>query len=129
MLGDARVRWWMATPSCRGRASKRGENQELVTLSDAGSVVELQLEEILELDTALDKLNAVAPRLRLVVELRFFCGPPRTRSVGRWASRHERLAATGSRRGSSCSRSSHQSRSDFSRYRPCRSNRGQDRKG
>jgi len=52
MLGDARVRWWMATPSCRGRASKRGENQELVTLSDAGSVVELQLEEILELDTA-----------------------------------------------------------------------------
>src|SRR3982751_5133314 len=73
-----------------------------------GSVVELQLEEILELDTALDKLNAAAPRLRLVVELRFFCGPPRTRSVGRWASRHERSSATGSRRGSSCSRSSHQ---------------------
>jgi RNA polymerase sigma factor (TIGR02999 family) len=58
----------------RRKASKRGENLELVTLSDAGSVVELQLEEILELDTALDKLNAVAPRLRLVVELRFFCG-------------------------------------------------------
>ncbi len=58
----------------RRKASKRGENLELVTLSDAGSVVELQLEEILELDAALDKLNAVAPRLRLVVELRFFCG-------------------------------------------------------
>ena len=58
----------------RRKANKRGENPELVTLSDAGSVVELQLEEILELDAALDKLNAVAPRLRLVVELRFFCG-------------------------------------------------------
>src|ERR687889_724590 len=42
----------------RRRASKRGEDQDLVTLGDAGSVVELQLEEILELDAALDKLNA-----------------------------------------------------------------------
>ena len=77
----------------RRKASKRGVDVQVVTLSEAGSVVELQLEEILELDAALDKLNAVAPRLRLVVELRFFGGLPEeeiahalgvsTRTVGR----------------------------------------------
>ena len=74
-------------------AAKRGGGAQMVSLSQAGAAVELELDEILELHHALDKLNAVDERLRLLVELRFFGGLPddeiarvlgvSTRTVGR----------------------------------------------
>jgi len=74
-------------------ANKRGGDVKMVSLSEASAAIELQIEEILELDAALDKLNAVDERLRLIVELRFFGGLPEdeiarvlevsTRTVGR----------------------------------------------
>ena len=56
------------------RAAKRGGGAQMVSLSQAGAAVELELEEILALHDALDKLDLVDPRLRLLVELRFFGG-------------------------------------------------------
>jgi RNA polymerase sigma factor (TIGR02999 family) len=74
-------------------AAKRGGGAQLVSLSQAGAAVELELDEILALHDALDKLNEVDERLRLLVELRFFGGLPddeialmldvSTRTVGR----------------------------------------------
>jgi RNA polymerase sigma factor (TIGR02999 family) len=55
-------------------AVKRGGDPQLVSLSEAGAAVELELDELLELDAALDKLDALDPRLRRIVELRFFGG-------------------------------------------------------
>jgi RNA polymerase sigma factor (TIGR02999 family) len=55
-------------------ATKRGGEQERVTLQSSDAALELQLDEMLALDTALDRLNAVDQRLREVVELRFFGG-------------------------------------------------------
>ncbi len=55
-------------------AAKRGGEQERVTLQSADAAFELQLDEMLALDAALDRLNAVDQRLREVVELRFFGG-------------------------------------------------------
>lgn len=56
------------------RAAKRGAGAEMVSLSQADTAIELELEEILSLHQALDKLDHVSPRLRLLVELRFFGG-------------------------------------------------------
>ncbi|MEO8561646.1 MAG: ECF-type sigma factor [bacterium] len=74
-------------------AAKRGGGAQMVSLSQAGAGVEMELDEILELHEALEKLNAVDERLRLLVELRFFGGLPddeiarmldiSTRTVGR----------------------------------------------
>jgi RNA polymerase sigma factor (TIGR02999 family) len=74
-------------------AAKHGGGTQMVSLSQAGAAVELELDEILELNHALDKLNEVDERLRLLVELRFFGGLPddeiarmlgiSTRTVGR----------------------------------------------
>lgn len=74
-------------------AAKRGGSAQMVSLSQAGAAVEMKLDEILELHDALEKLNAVDERLRLLVELRFFGGLPddeiarmldiSTRTVGR----------------------------------------------
>jgi RNA polymerase sigma factor (TIGR02999 family) len=56
------------------QATKRGGEQERVTLHSSDAALEFQLDEMLALDAALDRLNAVDPRLREVVELRFFGG-------------------------------------------------------
>jgi RNA polymerase sigma factor (TIGR02999 family) len=56
------------------RAAKRGGGVTHVSLSDGDARLELELDEILALDEALDRLNAVDERLRQIVELRFFGG-------------------------------------------------------
>jgi RNA polymerase sigma factor (TIGR02999 family) len=58
----------------RRHAVKRGEGRAPLSLSDAHGALELELDEILALDSALDRLNAVDERLRRLVELRFFAG-------------------------------------------------------
>ena len=58
----------------RRQAEKRGGDQAPVSLGDATAAVEFELDRILELDAALDRLDAVDPRLRRIVELRFFAG-------------------------------------------------------
>jgi RNA polymerase sigma factor (TIGR02999 family) len=60
----------------RRTAVKRGGNLERVSLGEGDGAVEIELDEILALDEALDKLEAVDPRLRQVVELRFFASLP-----------------------------------------------------
>jgi RNA polymerase sigma factor (TIGR02999 family) len=56
----------------RRTAAKRGGGLERVSLGDGDAALEIELDEILALDEALDQLDAVDPRLRQVVELRFF---------------------------------------------------------
>jgi len=56
------------------QASKRGGERETVTLRSSDAALELQLDEMLALDSALDRLNEVDQRLRQVVELKFFGG-------------------------------------------------------
>jgi RNA polymerase sigma factor (sigma-70 family) len=46
----------------------------MVSLGQAGATLEVQLDQLLALDSALEQLGAVDPRLREVVELRFFGG-------------------------------------------------------
>ncbi len=58
----------------RHAAEKRGGDVEMVSLADDAAVIDIQLDEILTLDAALDRLDAVDPRLRQMVELRFFAG-------------------------------------------------------
>jgi len=55
-------------------AQKRGGEFTRVSLSDSDAVVELELDEMLALDEALDRLSKVDPRLTAIVELRFFAG-------------------------------------------------------
>jgi len=56
------------------RAEKRGGSWRAVSLSGADIALEVEVDDILALDAALDRLNEVSPRLRQVVELRFFAG-------------------------------------------------------
>lgn len=58
----------------RQRAAKRGGGVRVVTLDPADAALEVELDDILALDAALDRLDATDPRLRQVVELRFFGG-------------------------------------------------------
>lgn len=58
----------------RRKAAKRGDGVIPVRITNAQVGVDLQLEEFLSLDDALDRLGAAHPRLRQVVELRFFGG-------------------------------------------------------
>jgi RNA polymerase sigma factor (TIGR02999 family) len=60
----------------RRQALKRGGGWRAVSLSDAEEAVEIEADEMLALDTALNQLNDVDERLRHVVELRFFGGVP-----------------------------------------------------
>jgi RNA polymerase sigma factor (TIGR02999 family) len=57
-------------------AIKRGGGWNRVSLGKAEPALDVELDEILTLDAALDRLNAVSERLRQVVELRFFAGMP-----------------------------------------------------
>jgi RNA polymerase sigma factor (TIGR02999 family) len=58
----------------RRRALKRGGDITHVSLRDGDARLEVELDEILALDDALEKLSAVDERLREIVELRFFGG-------------------------------------------------------
>ena len=56
------------------QADKRGGGVQHVTLGDAQADLALPPEEVLALDAALDRLQEQDPRLRSVVEYRFFGG-------------------------------------------------------
>jgi RNA polymerase sigma factor (TIGR02999 family) len=56
------------------RSEKRGGLYRRVSLSNAEATLEVELDEMLALDSALDGLSAIDPRLTQIVELRFFCG-------------------------------------------------------
>lgn len=58
----------------RRLADKRGGGERLITLTDRDGRLQLELEELLAVDEALDQLEELNPRLRKVVELRFFTG-------------------------------------------------------
>jgi RNA polymerase sigma factor (TIGR02999 family) len=58
----------------RRQADKRGGDQAPTTLRKANAAIEFELDEIIELDAALERLDAVDSRLRQIVELRFFAG-------------------------------------------------------
>lgn len=58
----------------RKSAGKRGGDWERTTLTHRQLGVEVRLEDLLSLDAALDRLDRVDPRLRQVVEHRFFAG-------------------------------------------------------
>lgn len=58
----------------RRHAEKRGGGVEHVTLGDPEADPSLPAEELLALDDALHRLEEVEPRLRTVVEYRFFGG-------------------------------------------------------
>ena len=60
----------------RRSATKRGGDLERVSLGDGDAALEIELDEILALDSALDRLDTLDPRLRQVVELRFFAALP-----------------------------------------------------
>lgn len=60
----------------RRDALKRGGGWRAISLSEAEAAVEIEADEMLSLDRALDQLNEVDNRLRHVVELRFFGGVP-----------------------------------------------------
>ena len=59
----------------RRATAKRGSQPTLVSLSD-DEPLNVELNQMLALDDALNELDQVDPRLRRVVELRFFCGLP-----------------------------------------------------
>lgn len=58
----------------RRAAAKRGGDFEITSLDDESPSVWLPIEEVLALDEALERLETLDPRLRTVVELRFFGG-------------------------------------------------------
>jgi RNA polymerase sigma factor (TIGR02999 family) len=60
----------------RRNAEKRGSEFQMVSLGESEAAVEIELDEIIALDDALDRLDAVDSRLRQIVELRFFAGVP-----------------------------------------------------
>lgn len=58
----------------RRRAEKHGGGAAHVSLYDGEAVLQIELDEILALDEALERLTAIDERLRQIVELRFFGG-------------------------------------------------------
>jgi RNA polymerase sigma factor (TIGR02999 family) len=62
----------------RREAEKRGGGVHMVSLGESDAAVEIELDEILALDAALDRLDRVDKRLREIVELRFFAGLPQS---------------------------------------------------
>jgi RNA polymerase sigma factor (TIGR02999 family) len=58
----------------RRLAAKRGSGGEAVTLVDEIASADLPSEELIALDEALTRLDRLNPRLRQVVECRFFAG-------------------------------------------------------
>lgn len=60
----------------RRHARKRGGDMDIVALGAHDGAIEVQLDEILAVDAALAQLERIDPRLRSMVELRFFAGVP-----------------------------------------------------
>ena len=58
----------------RRRAEKHGGGATRVSLNDGDAALQIELDEILALDAALDRLASMDERLRQIVELRFFGG-------------------------------------------------------
>src|SRR5262249_12499264 len=58
----------------RKRAAKRGGIATRVSLRDGDALLDVQLDEIIAIDDALTRLDAIDARLRQIVELRFFAG-------------------------------------------------------
>jgi RNA polymerase sigma factor (TIGR02999 family) len=58
----------------RRRAEKNGGGVARVSLQDGDAALQVELDEILALDEALERLSLVDERLRQIVELRFFGG-------------------------------------------------------
>lgn len=58
----------------RRGAMKRGGDATRISFGEASDELQIELDEILALDEALDRLGAVDERLRQIVELRFFGG-------------------------------------------------------
>jgi RNA polymerase sigma factor (TIGR02999 family) len=58
----------------RRGATKRGGDMQRVSLGEDAGTLEVELDSILTLDAALEKLDALDPRLRKIVELRYFGG-------------------------------------------------------
>lgn len=58
----------------RRQAVKRGGGAVPTTLTGKGLGASMELDELLDLDRALDRLEALDPRLRQVVEYRYFGG-------------------------------------------------------
>ena len=58
----------------RRGAAKRGGDATRISIGEASDELQIELDEILALDEALDRLGAVDERLRQIVELRFFGG-------------------------------------------------------
>lgn len=58
----------------RRRAAKRGGGATRVSLSESDIGLDVELDEILALDEALERLTVVDERLRQIVEMRFFGG-------------------------------------------------------
>ena len=58
----------------RRLAAKRGSGVEMVSLGGNDAALDVELDEIIALDDALERLNGVDERLRKIVELRFFAG-------------------------------------------------------
>lgn len=71
----ARVMRQVAVDLARQRAArKRGGGAAALTLEDAGLAIEERAAEIVALDDALGRLEALEPRLARIVEMRFFAG-------------------------------------------------------
>ncbi len=68
------VRQLLVDHARRRQAEKRGGGAEHVTLGDADSPLPVPDDELLALDEALARLEQVEPRLRAVVEYRYFAG-------------------------------------------------------
>ena len=58
----------------RRATTKRGGQLQRVSLGGDDGALDLELDSILTLDTALERLNDVDPKLRQIVELRYFGG-------------------------------------------------------
>lgn len=71
----ARAMRQIAVDHARRRlAGKRGGDLDSTTLTDGQATLRINLDEVLALDQALDRLDQMDSRLRSVIEYRFFCG-------------------------------------------------------
>ena len=73
-IASRAIRQILVDHARRVRAEKRGGGAEHVTLGDADASLTVPAEEMLALDDALVRLGDMEPRLRTVVEYRFFGG-------------------------------------------------------
>jgi RNA polymerase sigma factor (TIGR02999 family) len=73
-VGARTMRRVLVDHARRRRSHKRGGSWQRVTLADAAAGRALDLDDLLALDAALDRLATLDPRQARVVELRYFAG-------------------------------------------------------